>query len=253
MRSLLGLCALYCAATAFLSAGELEDILENHYKVRGGAEALDAIKTIKYEGKIKFNAGGQDIEMPMTMEMKDRKKIRMHMQFQGMDVYQVHDGERGWMLNPLMGATEPQDMKEDEAKQLMEQADFLGDLFGWKDKGYTLELQGEEEVEGSPAYKIKVTTPDGDERFHFLDKDYYVLVKTVAKINQGGTEVEGHLFFSDYKEIGDVVLSHAMEMKSPEGQKIAEIRFDTIELNPEISDDIFVKPEPAKAEPADSQ
>ena len=44
------------------------------------------------------------------------------------------------MIMPLMGSKEPQKMSEDDAKEIIEQADFDGPLVDYKEKGNTVEL-----------------------------------------------------------------------------------------------------------------
>ena len=59
-----------------------------------------------------------------------------------------------------------------------------------KAKGHAVELMGKEKVEGSDAYKLKVTLKNGDIRYIYIDADSYLELKTEAKRTIRGSEVE---------------------------------------------------------------
>ena len=143
---------------------------------------------------------GPGMEAPFTMTMQRPDKIRLEFTFQGMTGIQASDGEIAWMVMPFMGKNDPEEMPADMAKQLKEQADIEGPLFGWDDKGHTVELLGVEEMEGTDVYKLKLTRDSGDVRYHYLDSEYYVTVKQEGKTKVQGQEMEIETAIGDYKE-----------------------------------------------------
>src|SRR5437773_8409745 len=59
---------------------------------------------------------------------------------------------------------------EDEMHGILDDADFDGPLVNYQAKGNRVEYQGVEQIEGSDAYKLKVTRPNGDVSFYYLDR-----------------------------------------------------------------------------------
>ena len=74
--------------------------------------------------------------------------------------------------------TDPEALPQTRCKDMEEQADMDGPLVDYKAKGHTVELLGKEKVEGSDAYKLKVTLKNGDVRTIYLDADRFLEVKT---------------------------------------------------------------------------
>jgi hypothetical protein len=107
---------------------------------------------------------------------------------------------------------------------------------------------GEEEVEGTPAYKLKVTNERGDVSYVYLDKEYYVEIQRVDQRTVRGQEVESIASIGDYKEVDGVMVPHSTEIRNslaPEGQGGQVMTFDNVELNVDIPDATFEMPETA--------
>ena len=186
--------------------------------------------------------------MPFTAEFKRPSKVRIEFTMQGMTAVQAYDGEVGWSVMPFLGKTEPEEMAEDQLKDIKEQADFDGLLVNYEEKGHTVELVGTEEVDGTPAIKLTVTKANGDVVNLYLDEEYYIEFKAETTREVQGAEVKISTVFGDYKEVEGLLFAHSMEISfegNPAGQVIT---MDTIELNVEIDDDRFTMPEPKATE-----
>src|SRR2546430_8308652 len=96
------------------------------------------------------------MEMPVTMMKARPDQMRMDFTVQGMTGTQAYDGTTGWTVMPFMGKKEPEKMSEDMLKDMKDEADFDGPLFDYKTKGNKVEYIGKEDVQGSPAYKLKL-------------------------------------------------------------------------------------------------
>jgi len=235
-------CALAVASIA--SAESLEEVLAKNYEARGGLDALHAVNTAKLSGTMTVGPG---VEAPFTWYWERPNKIRMEFTVQGQTGIQAYNGEIGWMFMPFMGKAEPEKMPDEAVKQLDQQADFEGPLVDWEKKGHTVELMGKENVEGTDAYKLKVTLKGGDVSYVYLDAEYYLEIKEESKRTMRGQEVELESTSGDYKEVGDLLLPHSMTSKAkgaPAGQTIT---ITSIELNPELADDLFDMPAAAPA------
>jgi len=237
-----------CLTAAFAMGGELDDILDKHWEAQGGKKALEAVKTMVIKGNMSMTGPQGQMDFPIKMTMKDGDKLRFDATFQGMAMVQCVDGDNGWKIMPFMGSTDPEDMTEDELKGMKRQADFKGELYNHKKKGNKVELVGKADVEGTETFHITSTDEEGKVTNFYIDTENYILIKRQGKENQNGMEIETETFFSDYKEVGDLMMAHAMTIKTQtEMMQSMEMRYDSIELNGDVTDEVFQKPEP-KAE-----
>jgi outer membrane lipoprotein-sorting protein len=234
------------------SAATVEEIVAANLEAKGGEEAWMAVETGRMQGTMRMGGGAAGaMEMPFTVEFKKPHKIRLEFTMQGMTAVQAFDGEVGWAVMPFMGKTEPEEMAEDQVKQLKNQADFEGALVNYEEKGHTVELVGTEEVDGTPAYKLKVNRADGDVDYMYLDEEYYVEFKVDAQREIQGNEMTVSTVLGDYKEVDGLLFPHSMEMSFGGGEAQQVITIESIELGIELPDEKFAMPEKAEAEAAE--
>jgi len=86
-------------------------------------------------------------ELPMEMKMKRPNKFRVEMEMMGQKMVQAYDGEKGWMIAPWL-SPDPQALEGDQLKQAMEQTDFEGELYNYKQKGSTVDFVGKVNADG---------------------------------------------------------------------------------------------------------
>lgn len=232
------------------SDATLDEVLESHYEAVGGAEAWGSVQAVRFEGTMSMGPG---MEAPFKMTMKRPENIRLEFTFQGMTGIQASDGSTAWMVMPFMGKKDPEKVPDEEAQAFSEQADFDGILVDYKDKGHTVELLGKEPIEGSEAYKLKVTLKDGAIRYIYLDADAFLEIRTEGKRKIRGSEVEGESSIGDYKEVAGLMLPHAVESGAKGSPQKQKITIDQIEINVPIDDARFVMPEVKPEEPAPKQ
>ncbi|MEA2489354.1 MAG: hypothetical protein QOH21_1146, partial [Acidobacteriota bacterium] len=183
-RNLLILAATMLVSVA-LHAQTVDEILDKNAAARGGWDKLRALKSYRMTGKMTLGGG---MEAPLTLVKSRPENVRMEFSVQGMTGVQAYDGSTGWMVMPFMGKKEPEAISGDMLKDLQEQADFDGPMVDYKKKGNKVELLGKEEIEGTPAYKLKLTTKAGDETVVFVDADSFLEIKMQAKRKMQGQE-----------------------------------------------------------------
>jgi outer membrane lipoprotein-sorting protein len=237
------------ATSGIVAAETVDDIVAANLEAKGGEEAWIALETGRMRGTMRMGGGAAGaIEVPFTIEFKKPDMLRLEFTMQGMTAVQAFDGETGWAIMPFLGKTEPEEMAEDQVQQLKNQADFEGVLVNWKEKGHTVELIGKEEVDGTPAYKLKVTRDNGDVDYLFLDEEYFVEFKIEAEREVQGTEVTVSTVVGDYKEVDGLLFAHSMEMSYGGGEVMQVITIEDIELGVDLPDDRFTMPAATEAE-----
>ena len=235
------------------AAETVEEVVAANLEAKGGEEAWMAMETGRMSGSMRMGGGAAGaIEMPFTVEFKKPHMIRLEFTMQGMTAVQAFDGETGWAIMPFLGKTEPEEMAEDQVKQLKDQADFEGPLVNYKEKGHTVELMGKEEIDGTPAFKLKVTKANGDVDTIYLDEEYFVEFKMESTRDVQGSEMTIATVLGDYKEVDGLLFAHSMEMSFGGGDTQQVITIESIELGIDLDDERFAMPEKAEAEaPAD--
>jgi hypothetical protein len=241
----LSVCALFLAVSAF--AQTADEIVEKHIKAMGGMDKIKAVQTVKATGKMKMGP----MEVPITLTKARPESVRMDFTVQGMTGSQAYDGTTGWAVMPFMGKKEPEKMSDDMLKAIKEEADFDGSLVDYKTKGNTVEYLGKVDVEGSPAYKLKVVTKNGTESIDYLDADSYLVIKSEGKRKVQGQEMESESVIGDYKDVGGVMYPHSIQSHpkgAPEGQG-QSITIEKYEINSKVDNAVFKMPEVKKEEP----
>jgi outer membrane lipoprotein-sorting protein len=221
-----------------------ETLVEKNLEAKGGKEKIESVESARIQGKMNM----QGMEAPFTLEWKAPDMMRMEMSLQGMTLVQAFDGETGWMINPFMGKTAPEKMSDDDAEMFKDQAEFHGPLVDYQEKGYTLTYEGEEDVEGTPTYKLKVVKPSGEEIVLYLDQEYFLEIKQDGKRTVRGQEIESSAAVGDYKEVDGLVMAHSLDVTGGGGPGSMNMTFENVELNPELSDDEFAMPAAEEAE-----
>ena len=225
----------------------LDQLVAKNAAAKGGADKLQAIHTRRVEGNVALPNG---LKFGFMQVNKRPNQVREEYTVQGMVIIQAYDGKSGWQIDPTQGKRTAEGLGEEDTRGLEEDAEFDGALLGYKERGATAELLGKEDVDGSPAYKIKITEKNGDEKIVYLDEDYFLEIKMdITRIIRGG-ERQYEMSIGDYKEEGGVMMAHSLEFKpknAPQGQKIS---YEKVVINPEVPDSYFAMPTAAPAPPA---
>ncbi|HEX8336686.1 MAG TPA: hypothetical protein VF621_08145, partial [Pyrinomonadaceae bacterium] len=187
MRKLLLAVACVAALAAPAPAQTADEIVEKFIKAVGGMEKIQAVKSLRRTGKY---SGGGGFEAVMIEENRRPNFVRQEFIIQGMTGVYAYDGRGGWKIEPWNGKKDAEAVGEEELKGLVEDSDIDGPLVNYRAKGVKVEYVGTDEVEGTDAYKLKVTMAGGDVRFYYMDTDYFVPIKIDTKRMIRGAERE---------------------------------------------------------------
>jgi outer membrane lipoprotein-sorting protein len=230
------LCLVLLTGTMSIYSQSLKDVLDKYYDAVG-MDALTKTNSLIMKGKVIQST----MELPMELSLKRPNKVRMEADIQGTKFIQVYNGKEGWAVMPWTGSTEPQALDDEQVKSLKQMSDIEGELYNWKEKGYDVTLEGSDDVEGTPVYKVKVVKPGNDEFIFYLDKDNYIILKSDAKITVQGSPVESSNYYSNFKMVDGMAMPYSIETRM-NGQVVSQIEIDTIALNKVLPDSLFEKP-----------
>lgn len=232
-----------CAATLLTVSAfgqTADELLAKSDAAMGGREKLKAVQSMKLTGKMKMGP----MEAPFTIVKARPAEMRMDFTIQGMTATQAYDGTNGWMIMPFGGNKDVQKMPTEMMKQVREQADFDGPTMDYKAKGNKVEYLGKADVQGTPTYKLKVTTKDGLDSLLFLDAETYLPIRTESTRNVQGQDMEMATTIGDYKTVDGLLFAHSIEshIKGKEDMPGQALTFEKIELNPKVDTAMFAMP-----------
>lgn len=240
MRNLFLMTAAVAAATPTTTSAQSPDsIIARYIQTSGGMAKIQAIQTLRRTGKF---TGGGGFEAVVVQENKRPNSVREEFSLQGMTGINAYDGRNGWKIEPWQGKRDPEALSEEELRSIVENADFDGPLINYQLKGHKVELVGMEQVEGTDAYKLRVTLANGDVSYYYMDTEYCVPIKIETQRMIRGAQQEFETSLGDYKQVAGVYLAHAYEMGRRGSQDKSRITYDKIEANVTLADQRFARP-----------
>lgn len=244
-RFLPAIAALMLFASPTL-AQTADDIIAKYLSTVGGMEHIAAVKTLRRTGKF---TGGGGFEARVVQENRRPSMVREEFALQGMTGITAWDGKNGWKIEPWGGKKDPEALGESERKEILEDSDFDGPLVNYRQKGNRVELLGKEPVEGTDAYKLKVTLANKDIQIYYLDIDYYVPIKIETRRMIRGAEREFETSLGDYKQVAGWYLPFSVETNVKGSSNRQKISYEKIEANIALGDDRFARPTMSGGQP----
>ncbi len=221
----------------------VDQLVAKNVEAKGGAEALQALQSVKLIGKMLVNEG--QLEFGYSQTKKRPGAVRTELSLQGMTMVQAYDGKEGWKISPFQGRKDPEKMSADDLKSLIEDAEVDGPLIDWKEKGSTVDYLGTEDVDGTQAHKLKVTRKNGDVNYVYLDPDHFLEIRILSQRLEHGAQVEIETDLSDYEKINGVFLPFSIESGNKGAADKQKIILDKAEANVPLDETPFKFPSTA--------
>jgi len=147
------------------------------------------------------------------------------------------NGEVAWDMSTMQGAT----VKEgEELEKALFQAAFSPEL-RWRERYTSVDVQGEEEIDGTACYKVVLTPTVGDTTTAYVDAETWLMVRTetVSNSDMGSISIVANP--SDYREVDGVKVPFSMKMVLMGAQEMTTT-MDSVEFNVEIPEGTFDLP-----------
>src|SRR4029453_2225711 len=214
-----------------------DELVSKNIEAKGGADVLRALQSLKLTGKMLVQQG--QIELAYAQTKKRPDAVRSEASLQGMTQIQAYDGKEGWRVSPFFGRKDPERMSADDVKALVEDTEIDGPLVDWKEKGSTVEYLGTEDVDGTPAHKLKVVRKNGDISFVYLDPDHFLEIRIVTQRVRHGAHEEIETDLGDYEKAGGVFVPTSIEVGRKGSTDKQMVVVDKVEANVPVDDTIF--------------
>lgn len=231
------LAALLASQAMAITADEL---VAKNTEAKGGLVAMKAVAGVRRSGKLIIGNGRLVAELSETRQRP--ASIRNEITLQGLTQVQAYDGKGGWQIDPFQGRTDAERMTPDDAKGLIEDADIDGPLIDFKAKGNRLEYLGTEDVDGTPAHKLKLTRSNGDLQYLYLDPDHFLEIRIETQRSVRGVKTISVTELGNYEKIGGVYWPMSLEVGAKGSSDKVVIEYEKAEVNPPLAATLFSFP-----------
>ena len=218
--------------------GELataEAVIEASLAAQGGRERMSKLQAIRMTGTVVIKEMG--VKGGMSAVSAPPRNALLVIELAGLGkIRQGVSNDVAWEINPATGARV---ITGEERDHLLRDSTFNADL-AWKQLYPKADLAGVVEYTGQQAYKVVLTSPDGDTRTRYFAKDT-LLPLGIEKVtpSQMG-KMPGEEQLSDWREVGGLKFPHKTVLKL--GPQTLEILVDKVELDPPLDPSTFALP-----------
>lgn len=221
---------------------EVDEIIARHIEARGGADAMRAINSLVFSEGLYIEGdyiGGGEAVM---MLMRPYYKLVGHPEHDR-DFMEGYDGAAWeWFADPgivvrTVGAA---------SAASRHSTDVEGPFLDYAEKGHSVELIGEADIDGRPTYQVRLTMMDGYAQDSFFDQESYLIVASrhSAAVHAFGDEVVSQTRIGDYREVAGVLFAHQFEeVEIATGRAMHSMQWGRIEANVDIPVEWFSPPE----------
>jgi hypothetical protein len=221
--------------SAGTNAQTADDVMTQHQAAIGG-DAWKKVNSLKKTSNM--IAAGEEVAVIETVVRG--KGVRSEIIYRGQSGgYQIVTPTGGWNLDLMVpdakpGITKPTAMATDEVKSLQDELDPSDDYINYKEKGFTAELLGKEDVNGASCYKLKITGKSGIPKTVYFDATTYYKVKDIERVEtlQGAMDIA--TTFSNFKKFPEGVV---IPLKAKNDYQ--EITVTDVEINKPVDDKLF--------------
>jgi hypothetical protein len=254
-------------------------ILEKHVTARGGAQAWKSVQTLQLNGKIDAGRGdsysramqmvnsskkhsgkaaaaevtpppaemqndGKEVQLPFTLDVKRPNKSRLEIEVAGKTAVQVYDGVNGWKVRPFLNRDDAEPFTADEAKSEAARSDFDGPLIDAAAKGTMLALEGVDQVDGQPAYRLKATLKNGSVQHVWIDARTFLDIKVEGvERRMDGKMRNVYVYQRDFRSVQGVMIPFLLETTVDGYPDRHKMVVEKAAVNPQLDDALFAKPQ----------
>lgn len=205
-----------------------EKVIERYIEAMGGRDQINNISDVKQTASVSM--GPQTIVIQTYRKQPNKMTSRTLLNGNVMQE-QVFNGKEG----SVTGMGQTQELAGEQLETMKFQA-RMHKFLRYEDLGVDISLEGTEAVDGDPAYKIKVTNPDGMVRYDYYDVGSGLRVKTKQTVQGPQGEVTQSQTYSDYREVMGVKFPYRIDIS---GIRSMTMKVDSIQVNEGIEDKVF--------------
>lgn len=209
----------------------VEKVLRDYVEAMGGKKAINSVKNMKVTREAELQGQVLTITEMFAAPNKSRSTVSM----MGMNLVEmVFDGKK--MKRTMQGQSQPASDEEIEQTKITSQ--LVPELTYLSNDKVNAELVKAANINGKPAYEVKVTYPDGNSISHFYDAESGLKVRDI-EYAQGpdGKQVPQITEYGDYKAVSGFMVPHLLDI--PIGPQSIEAKAKEVLINIDLPSDTF--------------
>ncbi len=226
------------------AAAEVDAVVARYVEALGGADSLGRIETLRKSGTYVYNG----LEHPLTVLQKRGARCREEIEGlteygttteTGTTIVRAFDGETAWVASEGAERTVEKMPDELQASFVLE-ADFESPLVGFRDKGHSIRMAGEAQVEGVDVILLDLELASGQTQRWFLNRETYLPVMKTTEMAEGDFAAARTWYLDDYREVEGVQMPFYVLVEEMLFSR--EYILDEIVANVAIDDALFAEP-----------
>ena len=241
------LLTVFFAVALTTSAQTADEIVNTYIENIGGEDAWSEVETMTMTGI----GRQQGVDYPFEAIYMEDGRYVIDVDLQGTSfIVEAFDGINAWAMNFNTQKAEASDSETSLNTKNQSKDQIVSPFFDYEDKGYNIELVGEDTWEGTDVYKVKLTKKpvmvdgkeeDNIEMFYF-DKDNYVPIASEGKVTSGPAKGSlSQTIYSDYQEVDGKYIPFTIINKF-NGQVGLEMKIESVAFNKDVDESIFDMP-----------
>jgi hypothetical protein len=222
------LVALSTLLSSTAGAQTLDEVLAKHAAAHGGLERWRAVHSLAVAGtQVAFSESA-----PFVFEWRRPDSSRFEHSMLGQKITVGHDGTVTWWIHPLLDIAKPTAVDAPKAALARRAAEFESPLIDAAAKGNKVELLGKEEIDGQPAWKLKVTRKEGAEETWYLDVTSHLEIARFDRTLDLPDPQDRWTYYSDFRAVEGLVIPHRQDQEY--SIRHVSLTVETVRINPEI-------------------
>ncbi len=261
------------AAASRLTADE---VVKRHLEARGGQQAWSGVESMSLSGKMDVGQGDSvarsmryagdpsakkgkaarasargdargdaptQVQVPFALEQKRPGKSRVEIEFAGKKAIQVFDGTNGWLLRPYLNRDDWEPFTEEQARAYRGNEAFADPLVDAAAHGTIVALESMEKVEGRDAYKLKLTTTEGETRHVWVDATTFLDVRVEGTPRRMDDKMRTvWITQRDFRPVQGVLVPFLLETSVDGYPDRHRVVVEKVAVNPALDDARFSRP-----------
>lgn len=219
--------ALSIASPASAQSGvTADDIVAACAEAMGGAEAIDALATLRVGYRLPDHGGASQAEIKRPNLFRAGSLV-----FDGQEAAVVEPQEQGGFSIEILNSEEFKDFE-------MEIGWFFPAFFD-----YPAAYRGVEYIDGIGAHKLEVHLPLGARLTYYIDAETYLPMMLESRVWLNGNDHRYQRMFGDYRNVNGINYPHSFTYFSHHRKVMYVVTLDQVKINAPLEEGHFAVPE----------
>ncbi len=215
--------------SSLFSQISVEQIIDKHLKASGFENAEVDLQKFKIEGVLVQNK----LFFPLVIQGVLPYKFRMDLTYNNQAYIKISNGNYSWDYNPSLDSISSVLNQNQESQNFIDR--LTGGLYNFKSGILKAGFLGEVSIDGIELYKLEILI-DKLVRIYYIDKLSFLIVRIDDDVKENKIT-----YYNDYRKVGNYYIPFNLTGFEG-GISTIGMQFKTININPDIADELFDKP-----------